>query len=251
MYLTHFGANSWLLELPEQRILIDPWLVGSLVFGNQPWFFKGDKPEALNSIPDKIDLILLSQGLEDHAHTPTLEKLDKTIPVVASTSATKVVKQLGYTQVTTLTAGESVPLGDHIEIRALPGAPIGPFQQENAYLIKQLDSGKSLYYEPHGYPPAEVKDYAPVDIVISPAVTLELPLLGPVIQGHKTALQLAQWLQPQVFLPTAADEIVEYQGVLASVLREVGSLEELRSQLLQQNLPTKVITPKVGVSLEL
>ncbi|NEN96965.1 MAG: MBL fold metallo-hydrolase, partial [Moorea sp. SIO3I7] len=49
----------------------------------------------------------------------------------------------------------------------------------------------------------------------------------------------------------AADEIVEYQGVLASVLREVGSLEELRSQLLQQNLPTKVITPKVGVSLEL
>ena len=250
MYLTHFGANSWLLELPEQRILIDPWLVGSLVFGNQPWFFKGDKPEALNSIPDKIDLILLSQGLEDHAHTPTLEKLDKTIPVVASTSAAKVVKQLGYTQVTTLTAGETVALGDDIEIRALPGAPIGPFQQENAYLIKQLDSGKSLYYEPHGYPPAEVKDYAPVDIVISPAVTLELPLLGPVIQGHKTALPLAQWLQPQVFLPTAADEIVEYQGVLASVLREQGSLEELRSQLLQQNLPTKVITPKVGVSLE-
>ncbi|NEQ09106.1 MAG: MBL fold metallo-hydrolase [Moorea sp. SIO4E2] len=251
MYLTHFGANTWLLELPEQRILIDPWLVGSLVFGNLPWFFKGDKPEAINSIPDKIDLILLSQGLEDHTHTPTLEKLDKTIPVVGSTSAAKVVKQLGYTQVTPLTAGETVALGNHLEIRALPGAPIGPFQQENAYLITQLDSGTSLYYEPHGYPPAEVKDYAPVDIVISPALTLEIPLAGPIVQGHKTALQLAQWLRPQVFLPTTIDENVKYEGVLGSVVREVGSLEELRSQLLQDNLPTKVITPELGVSLEL
>jgi len=34
MQLTWFGANSWLLEW-QQRILIDPWLVGSLVFGGQ------------------------------------------------------------------------------------------------------------------------------------------------------------------------------------------------------------------------
>ncbi|HBB31090.1 MAG TPA: Zn-dependent hydrolase, partial [Cyanobacteria bacterium UBA9273] len=145
MYLTYFGANSWLLELGQKCILIDPWLVGSLVFGNLPWFFKGDKPPALDTLPDKIDLILLSQGLEDHAHKPTLEKLDKKIPVVGSTSAAKVVEPLGYTQVTLITPGQTFTLDNQIEILALPGAPIGPLQQENSYLLKHLNSGTTLY----------------------------------------------------------------------------------------------------------
>lgn len=244
MYLTYFGANSWLLELDQKTILIDPWLVDSLVFGNLPWFFKGDKPPALNAIPDQIDLILLSQGLEDHAHKPTLKQLDKTIPVVASPSAAKVVEELGYTQIRRLNFGQTFTLANEIAIQAFPGAPIGPFQQENAYLLKHLDSGTSLYYEPHGYPPIELKDYAPVDVVISPVVSLELPLLGPIIQGHKTALQLAQWVRPQVFLATAAGGNVTYEGLVNSLLRTFGSLDELRSQLAQHNLPTQVIEPQ-------
>ncbi|MBE9125281.1 MULTISPECIES: MBL fold metallo-hydrolase [unclassified Coleofasciculus] len=251
MRLTYFGANSWLLELAQQRILIDPWLVDSLIFGNLPWFFKGDKPAALDSIPDKIDLILLSQGLDDHAHKPTLKKLDKTIPVVGSASAVKVVEELGYTQITPLQFGQTFTVGNCIEIRALPGAAIGPFQQENAYLLKEIDSGMSLYYEPHGYPAAELKDYAPVDVVISPIVSLELPLLGAIIQGHKTALQLAQWVRPQVFLPTAAGGNVKYDGLLNSVLHTVGSLDELRSQLAQHGLSTQVIDPQPTEPLEL
>jgi L-ascorbate metabolism protein UlaG (beta-lactamase superfamily) len=251
MQLTYFGANSWLLELGQQRILIDPWLVGSLIFGNLPWLFKGDRSNPLASLPDKIDLILLSQGLEDHAHKPTLEKLDKTIPVVGSANAVKVVEQLGYTQVTSLSFGQTFTLANQVEIRALPGAPLGPFQQENAYLVKELNNGSTLYYEPHGYPPAEVKNYAPVDVVISPVVSLELPLAGPIIQGNKTALQLAQWVKPQVFLPTAAGGDVSYEGLINALLRTIGSLDELRSQLVQQNLPTQVIDPKVGEPIEL
>jgi L-ascorbate metabolism protein UlaG (beta-lactamase superfamily) len=250
MQLTYFGANSWLVELGQQRILIDPWLVGSLVFGNLTWLFKGQRRQPLGSIPDKIDLILLSQGLEDHAHRPTLEQLDRTIPVVASASAAKVVQQLGYNQVTTLTPGQTFTLAAQIEIRALPGAAIG-LKVENAYLLKQLESSKSLYYEPHGFPAAEVKNYAPVDVVISPVVNLELPLVGAIIKGNTTALQLAQWLRPQVFFPTAAGGDVEYQGFLASLLRTNGSLDKLRSQLNQNQLPTQVIDPPPGKAIEL
>ncbi|NEO28977.1 MAG: MBL fold metallo-hydrolase [Symploca sp. SIO3C6] len=250
MRLTYFGSNSWLLELGQQRILIDPWLVGSLVFGNAPWFFKAEKPQALESLPDQIDLILLSQGLEDHAHKPTLEKLDRSIPVVASTSASKVVKQLGYTQVSTLIPGQRFTLANQVEICGLPGAPIGPLQIENAYLIKQLDNNTTLYYEPHGYPPSELKDYAPVDVVISPALSIELPLLGPILQGNDTALQLIEWVKPQVFLPTATGGEVEYQGILNSLLKTTGSLENLRSQLAQRNLRTQVIEPKQGQPFE-
>ncbi len=250
MNLTYFGANSWLIELEQQRILIDPWLVGSLVFGNLPWLFKGDRSKPLASLPDKIDLILLSQGLEDHAHRPTLEQLDKTIPVVGSPNAAKVVKQLGYTQVTSLTPGQTFTLTNQIEIRAMPGAPIG-LQVENSYLLKHLDSATTLYYEPHGFPPSELKNYAPVDVVISPVVNLELPLAGAIIKGNTTALQLAQWLKPQVFLPTAAGGDVAYEGLINTLLHTVGSVDELRSQLAKYNLPTQVIDPQPGEPVEL
>lgn len=251
MELTYFGANSWLLEFGQNRILIDPWLVDSLVFGNLPWFFKGDKPPALDALPDKIDLILLSQGLEDHAHKPTLEKLDKTIPVVTAPSGRKVVEGLGYTQVTTLNFTETFTLGNKIEIRALPGAPIGPLVQENAYLITEFSSKTSLYYEPHGYPPAELKDYAPIDVVISPVVTLAVPILGAIIQGYKTALPLAQLAKPKVFLPTATGDNVTYHGLLNSLLRTTGTIDELRSQLQHHNLSTQLIEPQPGKALQL
>lgn len=250
MHLTYFGANSWLVELGLQRILIDPWLVGSLVFGNLPWLFKGERSQPLASLPDKIDLIILSQGLEDHAHRPTLEQLNRTIPVVASPSAVKVVKQLGYTQVTSLSPGQTFTLANQVEIRALPGATIG-LQVENSYLLKHLDSATTLYYEPHGFPSVELKKYAPVDVVISPVVNLELPLAGAIIKGRTTALQLAQWLEPQVFLPTAAGGDVEYEGVVISLLRTVGSVEELRSQLAQHHLKTQVIDPQPGEPINL
>jgi L-ascorbate metabolism protein UlaG (beta-lactamase superfamily) len=249
MQLTYFGANSWLLELGKQRILIDPWLVGSLIFGNLPWLFKGQRKNPLSALPDKIDLILLSQGLEDHAHRPTLEKLDKTIPVVGSLSAAKVVKELGYTEVTSLAPSQTFTLANQIQIQALPGAAIG-LTTENAYFVKDLLEGSTLYYEPHGFPATEVKNYAPVDVVISPVVNLEIPIVGPIIKGSTTALQLAQWLKPQVFLPTAAGGDVEYDGFLNSVLRTVGSVEDLQAQLTQHNLSTQVIEPTPGEPLQ-
>lgn len=243
MQLTYFGANSWLLEIAQQRILLDPWLVGSLVFGKLPWLFKGDRRQPIASIPDEIDLILLSQGLEDHAHKPTLKQLDKTIPVVGSVKAAQVAHELGYPQVTPLLPGQTFTLGDRVEIRAFPGAPIG-LQKENAYLLKDLSQKTTLYYEPHGFPPSEIKDYAPVDVVINPMVNLELPLAGAIINGQTSALQLAQWLTPQLMLPTAVGGEINYSGVLISWLQTKGSVEELRSRLAQQNLATQVITPQ-------
>ncbi|NJO70763.1 MAG: MBL fold metallo-hydrolase, partial [Oscillatoriales cyanobacterium RM1_1_9] len=56
MYLTWLDSNSWLLEMGQKRILIDPWLVGPLVFGNLPWLFKGERLQP-RGIPESIDLI--------------------------------------------------------------------------------------------------------------------------------------------------------------------------------------------------
>ncbi|MFM7716189.1 MAG: MBL fold metallo-hydrolase, partial [Microcystis sp.] len=76
MQLTWLDSNSWLIEIGGKRLLLDPWLVGSLTFGNLTWLFEGKKT-ANHAIPEHIDLILLSQGLEDHAHPPTLQVLDR------------------------------------------------------------------------------------------------------------------------------------------------------------------------------
>lgn len=250
MYLTWFDSNSWLIELGGKRILIDPWLVGSLVFGNLDWLFKGSR-HSDRAIPDNIDLIVLSQGLEDHAHPPTLKQLDRTIPVVGSPNAAKVVRELGYTEVTALKHGETFSLDNRVEIKATPGSPIGPTLVENGYLFKELSSCSTLYYEPHGFHSPLVKESAPVDVVITPIVDLALPLIGPIIKGTKSALEVAQSLQPQVMLPTAAAGEVEYAGMLVYALRSVGTIEEFRSKLVENNLSTQVIDPKVGDRFEL
>jgi L-ascorbate metabolism protein UlaG (beta-lactamase superfamily) len=243
--LTWLDSNSWLIEIAGKRILLDPWLVGPLVFGNLAWLFKGERTQP-RVIPENIDLILLSQGLEDHAHPPTLKQLDRNIPVVASPNGAKVVQQLGYTQVTALEHGQTFTLAHQVEIKAVPGSPIGPTAIENGYVLKDLVNGYTLYYEPHGYHSPILKELAPIDVVITPVIDLKIPLLGPVIQGQKTALEVCQWLQPQFILPTAAGGDVKFEGLLMSILRTEGDVAELSNLLAQNNLPTKVIEPKPG-----
>lgn len=250
MNLTYLDSNSWLIEIDSQRILLDPWLVGELTFANLTWLFKGKKNN-LQPIPENIDLILLSQGLEDHAHPPTLKQLDHNIPVVASVNAAKVVKELGYTQITALQHGENFTLGGKIEIKAVPGSPIGLNLVENGYVIKGLESGKNIYYEPHGYHSDSLKEAAPIDVVITPIINLTLPLLGAVIKGQQTALQLCQWLTPQVILSTAAGGDVNFEGLLISILKTEGTVEDFNALLKQNNLSTKAIDLQSGESLEL
>lgn len=244
MYLTWLDNNSWLIELGNQRILLDPWLVGSLVFGNMPWLFKGEHTQT-PPIPEQIDLILLSQGLEDHAHPETLRQLNRDIPVVASANAAKVVRALGYTRVTVLGHGEQFSVGN-LTIQAVPGSPIGPLLVENGYLLTDTETGTKLYYEPHGNHSPSLQNNAPVDVVITPIVDLEIPLLGPIIKGSQSVLEVVEWLRPQVLLPTAAGGNVAFDGLLVSVLRARGSLENLQQQLAQRQFSTQVLTPRPG-----
>jgi L-ascorbate metabolism protein UlaG (beta-lactamase superfamily) len=240
MQLTWLDSNSWLIELGGKRILLDPWLVGKLTFGNLPWLFEGSKTVA-RSIPDRIDLILLSQGLPDHAHPPTLEVLDRSIPVVASPNAAKVVSNLGYRDITSLAPGESTRVGD-LEIKAVPGSPVGPTAIENGYIIR--GEGTSLYYEPHGYHSPTLEREGAIDVVITPLVDLKLPLLGAVIKGQASALDLCRRLQPQVIVPTAAGGDIKFEGVLMSILKDEGTVADFQAALAANSLSTKAIEPQ-------
>ncbi len=249
MQLTYLDSNTWLIDLAATRLLIDPWFVGPLVFGNLPWLFQGQR-RSPRPLPVGVGLILLSQGLEDHTHPPTLRALDPTIPVIASPSAAQVAQGLGFQHVTALAHGQEHHQGS-LSIRAVPGAPLGPFTTENGYILREATSGLSLYYEPHGFPAAELQAAAPVTVAITPIVSLKLPLGVSIINGRETAAQVAAWLRPQVLLPTAAGGEVDFRGLLTSLLQVEGSADELRRTLAARHLTTQVVEPVPGEPLAL
>ena len=141
MQLTYFGANGWLLELAGQRLLLDPWLVGPLRFGGAGWLFEDAAREW--PIPGDLDGLLLSQGLPDHAHPATLERLPKELPVIGSAAAVQQARRFGFTQTDTLRPGERLQRGS-LEIQATAGAPVP--QVENGYLLR--GSGKACMWSP-------------------------------------------------------------------------------------------------------
>lgn len=249
MYTTWLDSNSWLWELANQRILVDPWLVGPLMFGGAGWLFRGERPTA-RPLPSNIDVILLSQGLEDHAHPQTLQALDKAIPVIGSPNAAKVARQFGFTDVTELDHGATLERPGWT-ITAVPGSPIGPTLLENGYILTEQATGLKLFYEPHGFHQQDLRAEGPVDVVITPMLDLSLPLLGPVIRGRQSAQELAEWLQPQIMLPTADAGEAEYHGILVSLLKATGGTEEVRQGLAAAGKSTQVLDLKVGDRLEL
>ncbi len=65
------------------------------------------------------------QGLDDHAHRPTLQRLPKDKPVVASPAGAAVAKQMGFHVVHSLDHGQAITMGP-LTIRATMGKPRCP-----------------------------------------------------------------------------------------------------------------------------
>lgn len=248
MKLTRIDLNSWLIQTHQQTLLLDPWLVDPLVFLGLPWFIRIEhrnpppfRPETL----PKIDGILLSQAQPDHCHPPTLQRLDKRIPVIASPAAASVVRRLGFASVQALHPWQSVRWQD-IQITAVPGAPLGPIR-ELGYLLEEEESQIRLYYEPHLSQPdirqRLQQEFPSIHTLLIPVVGQVFPLLGEVIMGPERALQLVEALLPRQVVPTAMGE-VNYSGWFASQIRTLGSLEEFRQRLGSLNA-------RVGTSIQL
>lgn len=238
--LTYLDTNSWLLEWAGQRILIDPWFDGPLMFGDAAWFFKTERLTP-REFPEAIDCIVLSQGLPDHTHVPTLEKCDRAIPIIASPSAAKIATDLGFEQVTALEHGENTEITPELVISAVPGSPVGPSTLENGYVLEHRGEQHKLYYEPHGYHAEELAKFAPLDVVITPVIDLKLPLVGTVVGGPARSLNLAKKVQPQVMLSTAAGGDVTATGLLVKLLKAEGTVESFRALLAEEQIATTVL----------
>jgi hypothetical protein len=252
LFATYAGANGWLLEFRDAatgpaglRVLVDPWLQGPLVFPPGPWLLKGELAHPL-PVPEAIDLLLLTQGLPDHCHPPSLELLRRDLPVVASATAAATVRKLGFERVTALAPGASHRV-EALTITATAGAPVP--QTENGYLLEH--PGGSLYLEPHGY---LARDLQPrrLDAVITPVIDLGLPVAGAFVRGRQVLPELLELFQPSTVLASTSGGDVRFSGVLAGLLRGEGTVAEAGVTVERgSGGASRLIDPVPGVLYEL
>jgi len=232
-------------------VFVDPWLTDSLVFGDNKAFYESTKPALSGkSIADfePIDLVILTQGLPDHAHPPTLKKLDKRIPVVVSPSAAEVCRKMGFENITVVKPGEKVVILDgEIELEAFSGSLVGPpwSTRENGYIYRLVKSGLTILHEPHcDIPDSVLRSLPVVDVMVSSAIGITMPLLGnfPVVRGVEEGAEIARKIKAKVLFPLT-NWRAEGKGMLNGLLKEKGSLEEYQKTLDRSGVKMKVLDP--------
>ncbi len=231
---TYYGANGWLIELDEIKILIDPWLNGELSFSPGDWLIKGVLSQELEA-PNDIDFLLLTQGQPDHAHPPTLKKINKSIPVISSYSASKVVDDIGFKNINKLKPSEKFKY-NNLSILATSGASVPNI--ENGYIIEYNQD--SIYIEPHGFLD---KNIAPrhIDLVITPVLDISLPLAGKFIKGKSVLPELIKLFNPSTVLASTTGGEISFTGILNSLIKVDGSFDE---HSFFGDIATKFINPQ-------
>lgn len=268
---THLEGNGqlWQATSPSTKqkvsLVIDP-LASQLDFGI-PWGYRANK-KAL-STDATIDLIceakpthcLLTMGLDDHTHLPTLAKLNERIPtlqyIVAPTCEKKLLDfGLNAEQITVLDHGNSCQIieGDEksASIIATEGALVGPPWQkrENGFLLqlnkedKEKNDGLSIYYEPHGDVILKNIQQYHADIMISPVTKQSLPAQVPkegqftLVYGGDRTLEIGETLGASVIIPLG-NGALDIEGPLAGLVEASGTVDEFEALVEERNVGRK------------
>ena len=206
--------------------------------------------------------MLITQGLDDHAHARTLEALARagyTAPIIAPPSARALLEEyFPPTQITTLISeglgtpwhtveitervDSQVRAGDRftfdsdliggatVDVRPTRGARVGPpwSERQNGYVLRT--AAFSVYLEPHvEYDSAELASLSPVDAVITPIVGQALGAME-LVHGPKQVVELLRVLRPRYVLPMANGEI-DSRGLAAGMISKVGGVNEVEDAL--------------------
>jgi L-ascorbate metabolism protein UlaG (beta-lactamase superfamily) len=241
--LTYLEHNAWLMTLGRTTILVDPLLEGPLDFGLPSAIYSASKrvlqQSGLVSCLPQFEAIVITQGLSDHAHVPTLRALASrglSCPVIAPPSAAGALKSAGVpaSLIRLVKHGQTVSVRG-VSVTATKGALVGPPWQarENGYVFRAAagqPAFPSVYIEPHAeFDASELAGLAPVDAVITPVVGQFLPAFELVHDGS-AALALCRALRPKTVVPMGNGEI-NAVGCTAGLVRSVGTVEEFERML--------------------
>mmetsp|Transcript_16394 Transcript_16394/g.53374 ORF Transcript_16394/g.53374 Transcript_16394/m.53374 type:complete len:273 (+) Transcript_16394:261-1079(+) len=240
--ITHTGVNGMIWETSTTRILVDPLVVGSLTFLNLPQLYSAKArgpPPAAELLEETFDAVVLTQGLPDHAHLPTLRALRPTT-VYGPPSAEGVARCSGK-PFRCLDHGQVVSIGD-VTLRALPGALVGPPWQkrENSILATTCD-GRGVYYEPHGDYESDAllrQLQADVDVLIAPATTQRIAGVFDLVKGNDNLDRAAKLLDVDVVVDLPNGD-VDADGLLAPLVAAIPRRDSAGQ-------PFRLIRPALG-----
>ena len=223
---TYLGSNGWFIKFKKTNLIIDPWLKGDLIFPPGEWFFKGSLKEEI-LIKKEIDIILLTQGLPDHCHVPTLEMFRKDISIICPKSAFETLEKIGFSSIKILKPTERTNQFN-LSFEATAGAPVP--QIENGYIVKD-DQNNGFYIEPHGYLDENLNKQN-LDAVITPTKNLELPLVGSFVKGADVIPKLINKFNPRFILSSTVGGDAKYSGFLNNFISVQDYEEELNCNLV-------------------
>lgn len=111
--VTFLGHQGWLFESGESRLLVDPLLTDAFGHGGELGRIHPPRRLELARLP-AVSAVYISHEHEDHFNIPSLNRLDRRIPIYlserTSRAAQVATRELGF-QVELARAGQSVELG--------------------------------------------------------------------------------------------------------------------------------------------
>lgn len=254
---THLECNGqlWQIDLGVQTLslVVDP-LASQLDFGI-PWGYRANKKSLSEGAT--IDLIcnanpthcLLTMGLDDHTHMPTISLLQERMPMleyVVAPSCEKKLLESGVdaNKITVLRHGQSYQLIPEALVTATPGVVGPPWQmRENGFLLrikkdytKERGGRFSIYYEPHN--DVVLNDIENMnlraDIMVMPVTEQSLNGQFTLVHGGERALQIAEALKAAHIIPLG-NGVLDTEGPLAQLVQASGNVQEFEQLLSDRN----------------
>ncbi|MBL4689076.1 MAG: MBL fold metallo-hydrolase [Nannocystaceae bacterium] len=113
--VTFVGHQGWLVSTPRTNLLIDPLLTSSFGHGGKVGAVYPPRRLDLAGFPP-IDAVVLTHEHDDHFDIPSLNRLQRSIPIWlssrASVAAHTLLRDMGFAQVHALPAEETIEVGE-------------------------------------------------------------------------------------------------------------------------------------------
>jgi L-ascorbate metabolism protein UlaG (beta-lactamase superfamily) len=240
--------QSWLLRLRDAggrivQIAVDPWLSPRFVVGGA-WLFAREHRDALLDLDaiGPLDAAIVTAPFADHCDLATLARLPATLPIYANAAVCRRLRRRGR-------IGERVAAGMSREVA--PGialsfvAPAEPYRHSSlGFVVREAASGCALGFETHIVAPAELARFGPLDVLVHPVESVHL-LGRRLVAGPRAAAEVAAATQARSFVPTGSDP-QRSRGLLSTLLRVRGSLDELGAMLAEQGGGTQLVALAAG-----
>lgn len=196
--VTYVGHGTVLVELDGARLLTDPVLRGRV----GPLRRHGAPPAA--SVTQGLDAVLISHLHHDHADLPSLRRIGRDAPVLASPGGRAFLGRHGFTAVTELAPGESARVGE-VTITATeawhPGG--GRFERDSQAVGFLLNSSRRRIYfagDTDLFDGMEGLGGGELDLALLPVWGWG-PSLGPGHLDPERAARAAALLEPRIAVP--------------------------------------------------